>query len=206
MKHSPDGSRNGRKCSNDTTSLHVLRRKHHRVTRRSSALGLTGVRDSGDQSCAPSKKHISGPCRNRTVNRHRTRKFFSHEEKEGVLGARGVLSLGLLCLFIITRPICSVLTIALQLLGIYPSCVSWTFTITLNVSVSLAMYSLLVFYHVFGKELAQHKPLSKSICIKGVLDVEHIQEAIQNLFVCLEMIVFSVLQHYAFHRLRKRDE
>ncbi|KAK2976228.1 hypothetical protein RJ640_001954 [Escallonia rubra] len=35
---------------------------------------------------------------------------------------------------------------------------------------------------------------------------EHIQEAIQNVLVCLEMIVFSILQHYAFHRLRKRDE
>ncbi|KAK3013405.1 hypothetical protein RJ639_009466, partial [Escallonia herrerae] len=137
----------------------------------------------------------------------------------------------LLCLFVITHPICSVLMIALQLLGMYPSWVSWTFTIILNVLVSLAMYSLVVFYHVFAKELAPHKPLSKYICIKGVVlfcfwqDTaieeflhlaqnrqtkiaahEHIQEAIQNLFVCLEMIVFSVHQHYAFHRLRKRDE
>ena len=31
------------------------------------------------------------------------------------------------------------------------------------------------------------------------LDVEHIQEAIQNVLVCLEMVVFSVLQQYAFH-------
>ncbi|KAK2986859.1 hypothetical protein RJ640_009593, partial [Escallonia rubra] len=146
--------------------------------------------------------------------------------------------------FVITRPICSVLMITLQLLGMYPSWVSWTFTIILNVSVSLAMYSLVVFYHVFAKELAPHKPLSKFICIKGVvffcfwqgvvldilvamgvirshhfwLDVEHIQEAIQNVLVCVEMVVFSVLQQYAFHHapysrdveikmgLRKKDE
>ncbi|KAM7506126.1 hypothetical protein LguiB_005030 [Lonicera macranthoides] len=129
--------------------------------------------------------------------------------------------------FVITRPICSVLMITLQLFGIYPSWLSWTFTIILNVSFYLAMYSLVAFYHVFAKELGPHKPLAKFICIKGIvffcfwqsvvldilaamgiikshhfwLDVEHIEEAIQNVLVCLEMVVFSVLQQYAFHYL-----
>lgn len=31
------------------------------------------------------------------------------------------------------------------------------------------------------------------------LDVEHIEQAIQNVLVCLEMVVFSVLQQYAYH-------
>ena len=31
------------------------------------------------------------------------------------------------------------------------------------------------------------------------LDVEHIEEAIQNVLVCLEMVVFCVLQQYAYH-------
>lgn len=31
------------------------------------------------------------------------------------------------------------------------------------------------------------------------LDVEHIQEAIQNVLVCVEMVFFSVLQQYAYH-------
>lgn len=31
------------------------------------------------------------------------------------------------------------------------------------------------------------------------LDVEHIQEAIQNVLVILEMVVFSVIQQYAYH-------
>lgn len=127
--------------------------------------------------------------------------------------------------FVITRPICSVLMITFQLLGVYPSWLSWAFTIILNISFSLAMYSLVVFYHVFAKELRPHKPLAKFICIKGVvffcfwqgvllnilvemgiirsqhfwLDTEHIQEAIQNVLVCLEMVIFSVLQQYAFH-------
>ncbi|XVF25884.1 hypothetical protein REPUB_Repub13aG0252400 [Reevesia pubescens] len=127
--------------------------------------------------------------------------------------------------FVVIRPVCSVLMIILQLLGIYPSWLSWTFTTILNISVSLALYSLVVFYHVFAKELAPHKPLAKFLCIKGIvffcfwqgvvleilvavgiirshhvrLDVEHLEEALQNTLVCVEMVVFSVLQQYAYH-------
>ncbi|XP_043807803.1 transmembrane protein 184 homolog DDB_G0279555 isoform X1 [Manihot esculenta] len=71
--------------------------------------------------------------------------------------------------FVIVRPICSVLMITLQILGIYPSWLSWTFTIILNISVSLALYSLVVFYHVFAKELKPHNPLAKFLCIKGIV-------------------------------------
>ncbi|XP_020220292.1 transmembrane protein 184A [Cajanus cajan] len=127
--------------------------------------------------------------------------------------------------FVVIRPVCSILMIAFQLLGLYPTWLSWTFTIILNISVSLALYSLVVFYHLFAKELAPHKPLSKFLCIKGIvffcfwqgmlldllasfgiiksrhlrLDVEHIEEAMQNILVCLEMVIFSVLQQYAYH-------
>ncbi|XP_021726361.1 transmembrane protein 184C-like [Chenopodium quinoa] len=126
--------------------------------------------------------------------------------------------------FVMIRPVCSILMIALQLAGLYTSTISWIFTIVLNVSVSLALYSLVVFYHVFGKELEPHKPLAKFLCVKGIvffcfwqgivlellvavgiirsryswLDVEHIEEGIQNVLVCLEMVVFSVLQQYAY--------
>ena len=31
------------------------------------------------------------------------------------------------------------------------------------------------------------------------LDVEHIEEAIQNVLVCVEMVLFSVLQQYAYN-------
>lgn len=127
--------------------------------------------------------------------------------------------------FVVIRPVCSILMITLQILGIYPNWLSWTFTIILNISVSLALYSLVLFYHVFAKELKPHKPLTKFMCVKGIvffcfwqgivleilvalgiirshhfwLDVEHIQEAIQNVLVCVEMVVFSVLQQYAYH-------
>lgn len=127
--------------------------------------------------------------------------------------------------FVITRPICSVVMIMLQLLGFYPNWLSWTFTVILNISFYVAMYSLVAFYHLFAKELQPHKPLAKFICVKGIvffcfwqgvlldilvamgiiqshhfwLDVEHIQEGIQNVLVCVEMVAFAILQQYAYH-------
>ncbi|XP_051125367.1 uncharacterized protein LOC127247533 isoform X2 [Andrographis paniculata] len=126
--------------------------------------------------------------------------------------------------FVVIRPVCSVLMIACQLLDVYPSWLSWTFTIILNVSVSLALYSLVVFYHVFAKELAPHKPLAKFLCVKGIvffcfwqgivleilvgmgilksnhfwLDAEHLEEALQNVMVIVEMVFFSLLMQYAY--------
>ena len=71
--------------------------------------------------------------------------------------------------FVVVRPICSLLMIAFQILGFYPGWLSWSFTIILNFSVSLAMYALVLFYHVFAKELAPHRPLAKFLCIKGIV-------------------------------------
>ncbi|KAL7593302.1 uncharacterized protein LOC111904859 [Lactuca sativa] len=126
--------------------------------------------------------------------------------------------------FVVIRPVCSVLMIVLQLLEIYPDWLSWTFTMILNVSVSLALYALVIFYHVFAKELAPHKPLAKFLCVKGIvffcfwqgivlsglvamgiiksnhfwLDVSHIQQALQNALVIVEMVFFAMFQMYAY--------
>ncbi|XP_047334803.1 transmembrane protein 184B-like [Impatiens glandulifera] len=126
--------------------------------------------------------------------------------------------------FVVIRPVCSILMIVLQRMGIYPSWVSWTFTIILNISVSLALYSLVIFYHVFDKELKPHSPLAKFLCIKGIvffcfwqgivleilaamgvikshhiwIEVEQIEEAYQNVLVCLEMVFFAIIQQYAY--------
>lgn len=59
--------------------------------------------------------------------------------------------------------------ITLQVMGMYPSWLNWAFTIVLSLSISLAMYSLIVFYHVFAEELKPHEPLSKFISIKGIV-------------------------------------
>lgn len=129
--------------------------------------------------------------------------------------------------FVVTRPTCAFLKIGLQLLGVgsYSNWVNWTLTIILSISMYVAMYSLVVFYHVFAKELKPYKPIAKLSCIIGIVffcfwqgvllhilvttgvikshhfwtDVEHVGEAIQNVMICVEMIGFSVFQQYAFH-------
>jgi len=94
--------------------------------------------------------------------------------------------------FVIIRPTCSILMITLQMLGIYPNWLSWTFTIILNISVSLALYSLLVFYHLFAKELAPHKPLAKFLCIKGVVFFCFWQVSILPVLILLPVHLFSL--------------
>ena len=104
--------------------------------------------------------------------------------------------------FVIIRPVCTILMIALQILGMYPSWLSWTFTIILNISVSLALYSLVLFYHVFAKELEPHKPLAKFTCIKGIVcfcfwQVNFILCYLLFFFVCslLFVVMFFRLLH-----------
>ncbi|KAG6393981.1 hypothetical protein SASPL_144557 [Salvia splendens] len=127
--------------------------------------------------------------------------------------------------FVIIRPVCSVLMMALQFIGVYPSWLGWGFTVVLNISILLAMYSLLVFYYAFAKELEPHEPLSKFICIKGIvffgfwqgvllhilvdlgvlqshhfwLETENVGEAYHKVLVCVEMMFFAVLHQYAYH-------
>jgi hypothetical protein len=33
----------------------------------------------------------------------------------------------------------------------------------------MALYALVLFYHLFAKELAPHKPLAQFLCIKGIV-------------------------------------
>lgn len=132
--------------------------------------------------------------------------------------------------------------IVMQCLGLYKGVISVTVTVILNVSVSLALYALVLFYHAFAKELAPHSPLAKFLCVKGIvffsfwqglvlqalaalgiirshhiwLEVDQIEEAIQNLLVCVEMVIFAAVQNYAFDaspytgknkaKLKKKDE
>ena len=71
--------------------------------------------------------------------------------------------------FVIIRPVFSVFMITMQLLGVYWGIISTCVSLVLNVSVSLALYALVLFYHVFAKELAPHNPLAKFLCVKGIV-------------------------------------
>jgi Organic solute transporter Ostalpha len=92
--------------------------------------------------------------------------------------------------FVVIRPVCSVLMILLELVGMYPAWLDWTFTIILNISVSMALYALVLFYHVFAKELAPHKPLAKFLCVKGIV------------FFCFWQVTFPLnLFFFLLHKL-----
>jgi len=125
--------------------------------------------------------------------------------------------------FIILRPIISVLSVALDLHGSYALFATY-FNIVLNISVTLAVYALMMFYHAFAEDLSPHRPLAQFLCIKGVVffafwqgvvlsilvsmkiiqgnhwySTDEVDEAIQNFLVCLEMgLLFSFAHNYAF--------
>ncbi|GBG79866.1 hypothetical protein CBR_g30131 [Chara braunii] len=126
--------------------------------------------------------------------------------------------------FVILRPILAIAVIVLELMGWYNGIISAIFSIVLNISVSLALYVLVLFYHVFVSELEPHKPLPKFLCVKGVVffafwqgvvleglvwagivheghwfySVEQVELAIQNFLVCVEMLFFAMAHSWAF--------
>jgi len=97
-------------------------------------------------------------------------------------------------------------------------------TVLLHVSITVAFYSLLIFYFAFQKELKLYRPLYKFLSIKGIVfftnrqrliikllsyfDVLHdgyrfsvrdVQEAYPDFVLCIEMgIIFLPLYYYAF--------
>jgi len=125
--------------------------------------------------------------------------------------------------FMVLRPILSVLSVLLQVWEVYDGFALYI-NVILNLSVTLAVYALMLFYHAFAEELSEHRPLAKFLCIKGVvffafwqgvvleilvwMGVVHeghwyttlqVSYAIQNFLVCLEMgLIFAGAHAYAF--------
>jgi len=124
--------------------------------------------------------------------------------------------------FVYLRPILSILSLALEMNGQLDK-YSTYITIVLNVSVTMAVYALMMCYHAFHTELAPHRPLAQFLCIKGVVffafwqgvvlsilvsfkiihashwyTVDEVDEGIQNFLVCIEMVGFSFAHDYAF--------
>mmetsp|Transcript_455 Transcript_455/g.598 ORF Transcript_455/g.598 Transcript_455/m.598 type:complete len:292 (+) Transcript_455:79-954(+) len=129
--------------------------------------------------------------------------------------------------FVLLRPILSILTLVLELSGSYDKLWAWLpITIVLNISLTVAMYALMLFYHAFEQELSlgKQRPLAKFLSIKGVVAFAFWQGIMiklllafglisvgkfcsaaeqktvyQDFLVCMEMgLLFSPLQFYAF--------
>jgi len=134
--------------------------------------------------------------------------------------------------FIVLRPILSILSVVLDVTGRYEK-FSMYISIILNVSVTVAVYALMLFYHAFSEEMKKWRPLAQFLCIKGVVffafwqgvvlsvlvsmgilheghcwSTDEVETAIQNFLVCVEMgLLFSFAHLYAFsaENYKKKD-
>lgn len=133
--------------------------------------------------------------------------------------------------FVYIRPILSIICVILEFgfeewyndsrLGVI---LQWLISIILNVSVTVAVTALIMFYHAFEHELKEHRTLAKFLCIKGVVffafwqgillqifeyfgivhgdiwyNETQVAMTIQNLLVTIEMgLLFAPLHKYAF--------
>jgi len=130
--------------------------------------------------------------------------------------------------FVFIRPVLSLVELATMLTldenSVFASWLSFIDLIILNISVTMAVYALILFYHAFEHELRPHRPLAQFLCVKGVVffcfwqgiilealayfgivhkdhwySVEEVEYAIQCFLVCVEMgVIFSLAHMYAF--------
>ncbi|GJJ71048.1 hypothetical protein EMPS_03398 [Entomortierella parvispora] len=131
--------------------------------------------------------------------------------------------------YVLVKPITTIAAVILQYYNLYCT-TSYNFhfgnvyiTIIDFVSVSLAMYCLIVFYSNIKDEIAEYKPLWKFLCVKLVIffvfwqtwllnmlgdfhvfqateywTVDNIEIGISALLVCVEMVIFSIMHNYSF--------
>lgn len=98
-------------------------------------------------------------------------------------------------------------------------------TTIVNISISVSMYWLVMFYQATSDSLQPFNPVPKFLCIKGVLffsywqsvvitilvkmgiikeipvinySVEYVASTVQNSLICFEMVVFAIVHHFAF--------
>lgn len=139
--------------------------------------------------------------------------------------------------FVMFRPLLSLLSILLKLLGCYnidnfsPSDSYLYIFILSNISFTLALYGLVLFYVATEELLEPFRPLPKFLCIKGVIffcywqgvilslleklgfikakngmDAKEISWMYQHILVCIEMLIASFVHIYAFTYKEYQDD
>ncbi|KXS19790.1 DUF300-domain-containing protein [Gonapodya prolifera JEL478] len=131
--------------------------------------------------------------------------------------------------FVIVKPLVGVLTLMLKLAGWYYE--GWIalgsaylyFSLAYNVSVSLSMYGLVMFYLTCHHDLAPFRPLPKFLVVKAIIffsfwqsfvisilvwagairqhgaySAENVATSIQDFLICLESVFFAMGHYYAF--------
>jgi len=131
--------------------------------------------------------------------------------------------------YVIIRPTAAIAAVILQSLNLYcPS--NWNFsrgyiylTAVLFVSVTCAMYALIMFYALTRKEMASSKPIGKFITVKCVIflsfwqsiavaglvyinifqatstwSTDNISDGIENVLICGEMLIVAIAHIFVF--------
>ena len=129
------------------------------------------------------------------------------------------------------KPVLSIMTIVLKLLGIYQEGQLSVYSgylwigILYNVSVTVSLYSLAMFWVCMSQDLKPFRPVPKFLCIKLIIfasywqgfflsilqvlgaipsgvegygSADNLAAAIQDALICLEMPIFAVAHWYAF--------
>lgn len=131
--------------------------------------------------------------------------------------------------FVLVRPLCSFATVLFLVLDIYgegsfaPNRGYLYITIINNVSITVAMYYLVMFYEALAEDLKPFRPVAKFLCVKAVIffafwqgvaiailahfgvlhDVgkwtsEDVARGLQDFIICVEMLPMSLAFAYAF--------
>ncbi|KAI0367134.1 DUF300-domain-containing protein [Pilatotrama ljubarskyi] len=131
--------------------------------------------------------------------------------------------------YVILRPLLSIAGIVCQYYGVLCESGPWSFrtahayiTVIDGVSISVALYGLLIFYGLTKEELKGRKPLSKFLSIKLIVmftfyqglvfdalegrvikstqywTETNIADGLNALAICIEMVIFSAFMMYAY--------
>lgn len=116
--------------------------------------------------------------------------------------------------FVVLKPLMGVWSVAMAAAGAYDNAGYQTFLLTVyNISYTVALYYLLVFYLATKEACAKHQPVTKFLAVKAVVFFTYYQsigirllpamtsqqaQSWGDFVLCVEMILFSLLLRCAF--------
>ena len=129
--------------------------------------------------------------------------------------------------YVFIKPVLSMIAIVLELFGLFhegsvmPNHGYMWITLITNISMTISLYYLIIFYDTIEESITQHRPLYKLLTIKLLLFFIFWQslaidtlfyfelmpriEILKNLLVCLEMLVISLTNLWIFPYKEYRD-
>lgn len=131
--------------------------------------------------------------------------------------------------YVAVKPLLALIAIVLELFGLYDEgSLSWNkgypwITLILNLSITISLYALLLFYDFIHKTIKEYKPLRKLLAIKVLLFfifwqsllielLHHIRwisvgsAILNNTLICMEMFLLSLANLSIFNSSPYKDE